>query len=138
MHERSHAQETNNMRAVFIAFVYLTQRLVERNAIVPPSSGRHCLEQRGLHGSEGIIGHASILRTPQITEGRLPGIDSCLGERQQPFCLHGEIAPEFTNRLDGVAVGGRLGANSPRLKCLIVDRLIRSRGGIHLQQLVSG
>ena len=41
MHERSHAQETNNMRAVFIAFVYLTQRLVERNAIVPLSSDRH-------------------------------------------------------------------------------------------------
>ena len=83
--------------------------------------------------SEGIIGHASILRTPQITEGRLPGIDSCLGERQQPFCLHGEIAPEFTDRFDRIAIGGRRCPNPPRLERLVVNRLIRPRGGIYLQ-----
>ena len=115
MHERSHAQEANNMRAVFIAFVYLTQRLVERNAIVPLSSGRHRLEQRRLHGGKSIISHASILRAPKIAECRFPRFDPRIGKWQQPFRLHGEIAPEFTNRLDGVAVGRRLGANSPRL-----------------------
>ena len=113
MHERSHAQETNNMRAVFIAFVYLTQRLVERNAIVPPSSGRHCLEQRGLHGGKGVISHASILRAPKIAECRFPRFDPRIGKWQQPFRLHGEIAPEFTNRLDGVAVGGAPGREFP-------------------------
>ena len=132
MDERSHSQETNDVRAVFIAFVYLTQRLIKRNAIVPLSCGRHRLEQRGFHSGESIIGHASILRAPKIAECRFPRFDPRIGKWQQPFRLHGEIAPEFTNRLDGVAVGGRLGANSPRLKCLIVDRLIRSRGSIYL------
>jgi hypothetical protein len=113
----------NDVRAVFIAFVYLAQRLIERNAIVPLSSGRHCLEQRGLHDGESIIGHASVLRAPKIAECRLPRLDPCIGKWQQPFRLHGEIAPEFTDRLDGIAVSGRLGANSPRLERLVVNRL---------------